>query len=133
MIGEDCVMTTSVPLTGVVPPASAAMDSGSTPRRDVSDEQTNIDKLVAAFVRIRSVDRLEDALISRCWLAADMGVSSTELDRLLKLMRWQGLIELPNEHLVTVNDAAAMREIAEAGAESPRLAPTPGTGGHVAA
>ena len=34
------------------------------------------------------------------------------LDRLLKLLRWQGLVGLPNEHLVTVNDAAAMRDIA---------------------
>ncbi len=126
-------MSTSVPSTRMVPPASAPIGRDAAARCDEADSQSNIDKLVAAFVRIRGVDRLEDALITRCWLAADMGVSDAELDRLLKLLRWQGLIELPNEHLVTVNDAAAMREIAEVGAESPRLAPTPDTGGHVAA
>ena len=126
-------MTTSVPPTGVVPPTSAARGNGSVARCDHPDSANTIDKLVAAFVRIRGVDRLEDALISRCWLAADMGVSIDELDRLLKLLRWQGLIDLPNEHLVTVKDAAAMREIACLGAESPRLAPTPGAGGNVAA
>lgn len=72
----------------------------------------DIDKLVAAFVRIRGVDRLEGALMTRCWLAADMGVPVASLDCLLKLLRWQGLIGLPDEHLITVDDADAVRAIA---------------------
>jgi hypothetical protein len=75
-------------------------------------DQFAIDLLVAALVRIRSVDTLEGALITRHWLAADMKVTFPELDRLLKLLRWHGLIELPNEHLVTVKDHAALRAIA---------------------
>ncbi|MBU2533910.1 MAG: hypothetical protein KKB37_14305 [Alphaproteobacteria bacterium] len=76
-------------------------------------EQASIDRLVAAFVRIRGMDRLEGAFMTRCWLAADMKAGPEELDRLLKLLRWQGLIELPNEHLVVVTDPEAMLEIAQ--------------------
>jgi hypothetical protein len=75
-------------------------------------DQFAIDKLVAALVRIRSVDTLEGALITRHWLAADMRVTFPELDRLLKLLRWHGLVELPNEHLVTVKDHEALKAIA---------------------
>ncbi len=76
----------------------------------VSD--VGIDQLVAAFVRIRGIDRLEGAMMTRHWLAADMGVPVTSLDGLLRLLRWQGLIELPDDHFVTVKDADAMRAIA---------------------
>ena len=72
----------------------------------------DIDQLVAAFVRIRGVDRLEGAVMTRCWLAADMGVPVASLAGLLKLLRWQGLIGLPDEHLITVDDAEAVRAIA---------------------
>jgi hypothetical protein len=72
----------------------------------------DIDQLVAAFVRIRGVDRLEGAVITRCWLAADMGVPVASLDGLLKLLRWQSLIGLPDEHLITLDDAEAVRAIA---------------------
>jgi len=72
----------------------------------------DIDRLVAAFARIRGVDCLEGAVMTRCWLAADMGVPADSLDGLLKLLRWQGLIGLPDEHLITVDDAEAVRAIA---------------------
>ena len=75
-------------------------------------DHADLDRLVAAFVRIRSVDRLEGAIITRCWLAADMGVTVDSLDGLLKLLRWQGLVGLPDDHIVTVEDADAMRAIA---------------------
>jgi hypothetical protein len=71
-----------------------------------------IDKLVAAFVRIRDVNRLDGAVISRYWLACDMGVIDEDLDCLLKLLEWQGMIELPNQHWVTVRYAGALQEIA---------------------
>ena len=116
-------MASAVPSVGNVRPTNVVMwiDDAAAARSRTAPEMsrasglsspTNIDKLVAAFVRIRGLDRLEGAIISRCWLAADMGVSAIDLDRLLKLLRWQGLVGLPNEHLVTVNDAAAMRDIA---------------------
>ena len=72
----------------------------------------DVHQFVAAFVRIRGVDHLEGALMTRCWLAADMGVPIASLDRLLRLLRWQGLIGLPDEHLITINDAEAVRSIA---------------------
>ncbi len=103
------------------------------PRTPGLSSPTNIDKLVAAFVRIRGLDRLEGAMISRCWLAADMDVSATDLDRLLKLLRWQGLIRLPNEHLVTVDDPAAMREIALVGPACAFAMTEPDADGDVAA
>ena len=78
----------------------------------VVTEQSAIDKLVAALVRIRGVDRLDRAIITRCCLAADLRMSAEDLDGLLKLLRWRGLINLPNEHLVTVLDATALKAIA---------------------
>lgn len=96
--------------------AIIASDTHRTPTRTVGDVEQHgaaeLDRLVAAFVRIRGVDRLEGALITRHWLAADMGVSIESLDGLLRLFRWQGLIGLPNEHLVTVEDHEAMRALA---------------------
>ena len=71
-----------------------------------------IEKFVAALVRTRGVDRLDDAVISRHWLATDMRITIEALDRLLKLLRWQGLIGLPNDHLVTVIDASRLKKIA---------------------
>jgi len=76
------------------------------------NEMSNIDKLVAAFVRVRGLNRLDGGIISRCWLAHDMNMSTSDLDSLLSLLRWQGLVRLPNPDLVVVDDAAAMREIA---------------------
>lgn len=78
----------------------------------IAPERSAIDKFVAALIRIRGVDRLDDAVISRHWLATDMRVTVEDLDRLLKLLRWQGLIGLPNDHLVTVLDGSALKEIA---------------------
>ena len=75
-------------------------------------DQANLDKLVAAFVRIRGIDHLEGALITRHWLAADMDVPVESLDGLLKLFRFQGLIGLPNEHIVTVEAPQTMRALA---------------------
>lgn len=82
----------------------------------------DLDRLVAAFVRIRGVDRLEGAIMTRHWLAADMRISMDRLDRLLKLLRWQRLIDLPNAHLITVVDPAAMRALALEGCASVVLA-----------
>ena len=76
------------------------------------DDLSDVDKLVAAFVRVRGLNRLDDGIISRCWLAHDMNMSATDLDSLLSLLRWQGLVRLPNADLVAVDDAAAMRDIA---------------------
>ena len=92
--------------------ATTAHQTAPTFIGDATSDQTALDKLVAAFVRIRSVDRLEGAIIARYWLATDMGVTVESLDGLLKLLRWQGLISLPDEHIVVVKDAEAMRAIA---------------------
>ena len=73
---------------------------------------SDVDKLVAAFVRVRGLNRLEGGIISRCWLAHDMNMSADDLDSLLSLLRWQGLVRLPNANLVAVGDSAAMRDIA---------------------
>lgn len=134
-------MATAVPSVGPARPAAVVrlIDEAAAARHPHAQDAdpaeqidaTELDKLVAAFVRIRSVDRLEGAIISRCWLAADMGADAGDLDRLLKLLRWQGLIGLPNAHLVTVNDPAAMREIALAGAA--RTADSDAPDGDVAA
>lgn len=115
-------MATAVPSVGPARPAPVVrlIDDAAAARHPQSDDSplderidaSELDKLVAAFVRIRSIDRLDGAIISRWWLAADMGADAEDLDRLLKLLRWQGLIGLPNAHLVTVDDPAAMREIA---------------------
>lgn len=137
-------MATAVPSVGNVRPTNVVMwiDDAAAARIWTAPEisripglssPTNIDKLVAAFVRIRGIDRLEGAIISRCWLATDMRVSATDLDRLLKLLRWRGLVGLPNEHLVTVNDAAAMRDIAIAGPSCTDATAESDTGGDVAA
>lgn len=71
-----------------------------------------IDRLVAAFLRIRGLDRLDDAVSSRYWLATDIGVTAEDLDDLLSLLRWRGLIKLPNDHLVTVRDATVLKAMA---------------------
>jgi len=71
-----------------------------------------VEKLVMAFVRVRGLDRLDDALLTRAWLIADMKIGPEELDSLLRLLRWQGMVSLPDEHLVVVEDPAAMLEIA---------------------
>jgi hypothetical protein len=81
-------------------------------RENAQPDQADLDKLVAAFVRIRGVDRLGGAIITRHWLASDMRVPVESLDGLLKLLRWQGFIELPDNHIVTVKDHVAMRAIA---------------------
>ena len=64
----------------------------------------DIDQLVAAFVRIRGVDRLEGAVMTRCWLAADMGVPVASLDGLLEQPQGVGLTPLqrPNAPAVVV-------------------------------
>ena len=133
-------MATAVPSVGPARPAPVVrlIDDAAAARHPHTqdDEQidaTELDKLVAAFVRIRSVDRLEGAIISRCWLAADMGADADDLDRLLKLLRWQGLVGLPNEHLVTVDDPEAMREIALASAARAAAAGSDAPDGDVAA
>lgn len=124
--GEERAMATAVPSVGPDRPTAVVrlIDDTAAARQPQPHETdaaeridaSELDKLVAAFVRIRSVDQLDGAIISRCWLAADMGADAGDLDRLLKLLRWHGLIGLPNAHLVTVDDPAAMREIALAGA-----------------
>lgn len=137
-------MASAVPSVGNVPPTNVVMwiddavaarsrTAPEMPRTTSLSSPTNIDKLVAAFVRIRGIDRLEGAIISRCWLAADMDVAAADLDRLLKLLRWQGLVGLPNEHLVTVNDAAAMRDIALVGPACAFAMAEPDADGDVAA
>ncbi|MGI9478708.1 MAG: hypothetical protein ACR2PI_18545 [Hyphomicrobiaceae bacterium] len=73
---------------------------------------SDVDKLVAAFVRVRGLNRLEGGIISRCWLAHDMKMSPDKLDSLLSLLRWRGLVRLPNPDIVIVGDADAMRDIA---------------------
>lgn len=78
----------------------------------IAPDRSAIDKFVAALVRIRGVDRLDDAVITRHWLPTDMRVTIEDLDCLLKLLRQQGLIGLPNDHLVKVLDGAALKEIA---------------------
>ena len=78
----------------------------------IAPDRSAIDEFVAALVRTRGVDHLGEAVITRHWLATDMRVTVEDLDRLLKLLRWQGLIELPNDHLVTVVDGSALKEIA---------------------
>jgi hypothetical protein len=89
-----------------------ARDGHTEARTTVRQAPTAVDKLVAAFVRVRGVDRLEGGIMTRYWLAHDMGVSAQELDGVLGLLRWSGLVELPNANLVLVADADAMREIA---------------------
>lgn len=77
-----------------------------------ANDMSDVDKLVAAFVRVRGLNRLDGGIISRCWLAHDMDMPAAELDSLLSLLRWQGLVRLPNADLVAVDDAPAMRDIA---------------------
>ena len=96
------VMSTAATASAIRPPIID--DSAASSEMDVH-------QFIAAFVRIRGVDRLQGALMTRCWLAADMGVPVASLDRLLRLLRRQGLIGLPDEHLITINDAEAMRSI----------------------
>ena len=86
--------------------------SGSATERRGGARTSAIEKFVAALVRTRGVDRLDEAVISRHWLATDMRITIEALDRLLKLLRWQGLIGLPNDHLVTVIDASRLKKIA---------------------
>lgn len=87
---------------------------------DVAEVQDNpqpieLYLLARAFARIRGIDRIEDgAILSRHWLAADMGVELDRLDRRLRLLRWSGLVDLEGEHLVIVKDAAKLRKVAAA-------------------
>ena len=76
-----------------------------------SPATSEISRFVAALVRIRGADQLDDAIISRHWLATDMGVDIERLDRLLRLLRWRGLILLPNENLVEVRDGRSLKSI----------------------
>ncbi len=88
-----------------------AASRNAIPNTSASD-MSDVDKLVAAFVRVRGLNRLDGGIISRCWLAHDMKMPAAELDSLLSLLRWQGLVRLPNADLVAVDDAPAMRDIA---------------------
>jgi len=82
-------------------------------------EPLELFRLATAFARIRGIERIENgSVLSRCWLAADMGVDMRRLDRRLRLLRWQGLVSLENEQLVVVRNAAKMKEIAVAAVSS---------------
>jgi len=72
---------------------------------------SEVSKFATAFIRIRGESRLDGAIMSRHWLATDMGIEIQRLDRLLRLLRWQGVIRLPNDHLIEIVDAAAVRRI----------------------
>lgn len=76
-----------------------------------SPATSEISRFVAALVRIRGANRLDDAIISRHWLATDMGVDIERLDRVLRLLRWRGLISLPNDNLVEVRDGQSLKSI----------------------